>query len=108
MTQDSTGTIQRAAQTGLGVIDARDLQDSDECGWQRRAPASDSTFGAQDPGTADAARLEVALGREGTPQGPGIVLVRAAGTTAPVHVYDRALWQELVDGILDGQWRMAQ
>jgi hypothetical protein len=106
MSTSITETIQEAARTGLGVVNARDLPAADaEFGWQRlRAAPANETYGGQN--IAEGAQIEVALGREGTPQGRDIVLVRDTASPALVHVYEKSRWQQLCAGIIDGQWNM--
>jgi hypothetical protein len=104
---DSTQTIENAARTGLGVLDARDLKDGDgEFGWQRpRVPAGE-THAGQSLGNGTG-QIEVALPREGTPQGMGFALIRDSSSPATVLVFAADRFRQLCDGIRDGQYDLS-
>ena len=100
----STQTIENAARTGLGVLDARDLPGAadGDYGWQRpRVPAGE-TFGGQE--IANGGQIEVALPREGTPQGTGYALIRDSSNQQVVLVFAADRFRQLCDGIRDGQY----
>jgi len=105
----STATVERAAQTGLGVLDSRDLADSQDgdYGWQRpRVPVGESqSYAGQEITTGG--QIEVALPREGTPQGLGYTLIRDSSNPTVVLVFTADRFRQLCTGVRDGQYDIA-
>jgi hypothetical protein len=108
---NTTETIERAAQSGLGVLDARDLQQDQDAvfGWQRpRVPVGESTQSyAGQEFTNGHGQIEVAMPREGTPQGTGYTLIRDSSNPTVVLVFAADRWRQLCDGIRDGQYDLS-
>lgn len=102
MARSSTEIIERAAETGLGVVYQRDLPDAEsEFSWQRPRETRGGEFGG------NGAQIEVALPRADSPQGTNHVLIRNPDEQGAVLVFTKPRFQQLVAAIKDGQYDMA-